>query len=163
ARETATVMPRSLKLPVGFAPSSLRRTRAPTRSEIVGASTSGVEPSLSVTTGSPSSSGNRPRDRSITAPGMGQRRRHSHEIYLDHADGARRGADEVERADLLEGGEEPRLRALVHHHHEAGLVTEPSLDDASDRNLVAAQHVGDLREDPGAVRHLEVQIEGRDD
>ena len=56
ARETATVMPRSLKLPVGFVPSSFSSTRAPTRSEIAGASTSGVEPSFRVTTGSPGSS-----------------------------------------------------------------------------------------------------------
>ena len=57
ARETATVMPRSLKLPVGFVPSNLRWTSAPTRSESRGEWISGVEPSLSVTTGSPSSSG----------------------------------------------------------------------------------------------------------
>src|SRR5215217_1446221 len=61
ARETATVMPRSLKLPVGFAPSNLRYTSAPTRSVRRGEWISGVEPSLSVTTGSPSSRGSRSR------------------------------------------------------------------------------------------------------
>ena len=57
ARETATVIPRSLKLPVGFAPSNFKYTSAPTRSESRGEWISGVEPSFRVTTGSPSSSG----------------------------------------------------------------------------------------------------------
>jgi len=61
ARETATVIPRSLNEPVGFAPSILSRTRAPTRSEITGASIRGVEPSSSVTTGSSAPIGNRSR------------------------------------------------------------------------------------------------------
>ena len=70
ARETATVIPRSLKLPVGLAPSSFRWTLAPTSSETTGASTSGVDPSLRVTTGSPGSSGSRSRYRSIRGAGM---------------------------------------------------------------------------------------------
>ena len=45
AADTAQVMPRSLNEPVGFAPSSLSHTSAPTRSETRSASTSGVEPS----------------------------------------------------------------------------------------------------------------------
>jgi hypothetical protein len=52
AAETATVMPRSLKEPVGFAPSSLSHTSHPVRSDRAGASTSGVSPSPSVTSGS---------------------------------------------------------------------------------------------------------------
>ena len=44
-------MPRSLKEPVGFCPSSFNSTRAPTRAERRGASSSGVSPSRSVTTG----------------------------------------------------------------------------------------------------------------
>ena len=53
AAETAHVMPRSLNEPVGLVPSSFSCTSAPTRSDSVGAATSGVEPSPSVTTGSP--------------------------------------------------------------------------------------------------------------
>ena len=45
------VMPRSLNEPVGFAPSTLSQTLAPTRSERRGAGTSGVPPSSRVTTG----------------------------------------------------------------------------------------------------------------
>ncbi len=57
AFETATVIPRSLKLPVGFMLSSLRRTSTPSRSESLGARTSGVEPSPIVTTGDSGSRG----------------------------------------------------------------------------------------------------------
>ena len=61
ARETARVMPRSLKLPVGFIPSNLRCVSTPIRSDRRGACTSGVEPSIRVTIGSPGSSGRRSR------------------------------------------------------------------------------------------------------
>ena len=61
AFEIATVMPRSLKLPVGFAPSNLTKTSAPSRSEARGACRSGVEPSPSETTGVESLTGRRSR------------------------------------------------------------------------------------------------------
>ena len=61
AAETAHVIPRSLNEPVGFAPSSLSQTSTPARSEIRSASTSGVEPSSSETTGSPGANGSRSR------------------------------------------------------------------------------------------------------
>src|SRR5215213_3578622 len=69
ALETATVIPRSLKLPVGFAPSNLSQDLAPIRSESLGASINGVLPSLRVTTGSPGSSESRSRYRSISGWG----------------------------------------------------------------------------------------------
>ena len=59
AAETAQVIPRSLNEPVGFRPSSFSQTSAPTRSDSRGACTSGVEPSLSDTTGSPGANGRR--------------------------------------------------------------------------------------------------------
>jgi hypothetical protein len=52
AADTATVMPRSLNDPVGFAPSNLSQTSQPTRSDTRGAGISGVSPSPSVTSGS---------------------------------------------------------------------------------------------------------------
>ena len=61
AAETAQVMPLSLKEPVGFAPSSFKRTVAPTSSDSTGARSSGVEPSCSVTSGSPGANGSRCR------------------------------------------------------------------------------------------------------
>src|SRR5690606_10035565 len=45
AADIAVVMPRSLKEPVGFMPSTLTYTSAPVRCESAGASTSGVPPS----------------------------------------------------------------------------------------------------------------------
>ncbi len=53
AFDSAMVMPRSLNEPVGFIPSYLRKIRSPppiSRASL-GAGTSGVEPSPSVTTG----------------------------------------------------------------------------------------------------------------
>ena len=52
AADTATVIPRSLKEPVGLAPSSLSQTSAPLSSDRCGANTSGVSPSPMVTSGS---------------------------------------------------------------------------------------------------------------
>ena len=51
AADTAQVIPRSLNEPVGLAPSSLSQTSQPARSDTRSASTSGVEPSDSDTTG----------------------------------------------------------------------------------------------------------------
>jgi len=48
ARVTATLMPRSLNDPVGFAPSHFSQTSTPSRSETRGACRSGVLPSPSV-------------------------------------------------------------------------------------------------------------------
>ena len=61
ARVMAMVMPRSLKDPVGLAPSTLRWTSQPVRSESTCAGTSGVPPSRSVTTGVVSVTGSRSR------------------------------------------------------------------------------------------------------
>ena len=61
AHDTASVMPRSLKLPVGFIPSNLRCVSTPRRSDSRGAWISGVEPSISDTTGVSASSGSRSR------------------------------------------------------------------------------------------------------
>jgi hypothetical protein len=50
ARESATVMPRSLKDPVGFMPSNFTWTSAPVIAESAAAGMSGVPPSPRVTT-----------------------------------------------------------------------------------------------------------------
>lgn len=57
----AMVIPRSLKDPVGFAPSTLRWTSQPVRSESTCAGTRGVPPSRSVITGVASVTGRRSR------------------------------------------------------------------------------------------------------
>src|SRR3954471_12942563 len=66
ATDNATVIPRSLKEPVGLSPSTLIHTSAPVSSDSHGLSTSGVPPSLSVWVGVPSGSGNQSRYSSIT-------------------------------------------------------------------------------------------------
>ena len=65
ALEMATVMPRSLKEPVGLAPSTFRYTWQPVSSERWPASTSGVPPSRRVTTGVVAETGSRWRYSSI--------------------------------------------------------------------------------------------------
>src|SRR3954447_13134504 len=65
ALDTAMVIPRSLKEPVGLAPSTLRYTSAPVRRDSTGAGTSGVLPSCRVTTGVVSEPGSRSRYASI--------------------------------------------------------------------------------------------------
>ena len=61
AADTAHVIPRSLNEPVGLAPSSFSHTSTPARSDSRSASTSGVDPSPSDTTGSPVANGRRSR------------------------------------------------------------------------------------------------------
>src|SRR5436309_14410367 len=61
ALEMATVMPRSLNEPVGFRPSYLRNTLAPTRSDRRRAGMRGVAPSCRVTTGVASLTGRKGR------------------------------------------------------------------------------------------------------
>src|SRR5437763_3810286 len=62
----ARVMPRSLKDPVGLAPSNLRKTSQPVSSESEPLRMSGVPPSCSVTTGVASVTGRRSRYSSMT-------------------------------------------------------------------------------------------------
>ena len=57
----AIVMPRSLNDPVGLAPSTLRCTSQPVRSDRYGAGSSGVPPSRRVMTGVASVTGSRSR------------------------------------------------------------------------------------------------------
>src|ERR687889_554709 len=62
----ATVIPRSLNDPVGLSPSTLSQTSQPVRADSVGAGSSGVPPSSSVTTRAPAGTGSRSRYASIT-------------------------------------------------------------------------------------------------
>src|SRR5919202_3373509 len=111
-------MPRSLNDPVGFAPSSLSATSAPTRSESTGAGTSGVEPSCSETTGSDAVNGSRSRYLEMSGTLIAL----DPELLLDHPDRARLRAHEVQARNQLQGGEEPRLEDRVHHHDQPRLV-----------------------------------------
>ena len=102
-------------------------------------------------------------EREPVAVPLDQRQGHSDELLLDDADRSRRSAKEIERRDLGQGGVEEALGALVHDHHQAGFVAEPTLDDALHGDPVATQHIGDPRQDAGTVGDLEVQVVGRGD
>ncbi len=69
----ATVMPRSLKLPVGFAPSHFRSTCEPIRSDRESAGISGVDPSPSEMTRAPGPTGSRSAKRSTSGVGHAPR------------------------------------------------------------------------------------------
>src|SRR5436190_3113886 len=86
----------------------------------------------------------------------------SNELLFDDANRPWGGAEEVERRDLRDGGAEPVLGALVHDHHQAGVGAEAALDDALDREPVAAEDVGDARQHARPIGDLEVEVEGRD-
>jgi hypothetical protein len=66
ALEIATVMPRSLNDPVGFAPSYFSHTSQPVRFDRTSEWMSGVPPSSSVMTGVASDTGSRSRNSAIT-------------------------------------------------------------------------------------------------
>jgi hypothetical protein len=66
ATESATVMPRSLKEPVGLSPSTFSQTSPPVTSDSQRLSTRGVPPSRSVIVGVPSGRSNQPRYSSMT-------------------------------------------------------------------------------------------------
>src|SRR5918996_730429 len=85
----------------------------------------------------------------------------SNELLLDDPDRPRRGTEDVQLGDPLERGVEVALGALVHDHHQAGVVAQPPLDDAANRDLVLPQHGSDLGEDAGAVGDLQMKVEGR--
>src|SRR5436190_10274059 len=129
AADTAQVIPRSLNEPVGLAPSSLRCTSTPASSDRTGAGTSGVDPSCSVTIGSPALNGRRSLNRSMSGTLIGGGcsctrsglvvarsggcespeagcRSPSDELLLHHPDRSRRRADEVQCRDQLDGGKE---------------------------------------------------------
>src|SRR5204863_8101523 len=83
----------------------------------------------------------------------------SHELFFDHSDRAWLGAHELERRQLVERLEEPRLRTLMHDHHQARVIAQPPLDAAAHGYLVTTQDVSDPRKHSGAVGHLEVEVE----
>ena len=155
AADTAQVMPRSLNEPVGLAPSSFSHTSAPTFSLRRRACTSGVEPSLSETTGSPSANGSRSR------------------IALDEAGLLPCTSNVSSITRIARGGERMksmrpmsstaakslRLEDRVHDHHQARVLAQPLLHDRLDRGALQPQHLRDLRQHARAVRHLHVQVE----
>ena len=155
-------MPRSLKLPVGFMPSNLRCVSTPMRSDSRGAWISGVEPSISDTTGV---SG---LERQAVAVALDQRDSFSNR-------GARHDTNSSSITRMERGGArssssfEIASSALrkrpsgdpVHHHHEPRVLADALLHDALHAHAVVTQHLRDLGQHAGAVLDLEVEVERR--
>src|SRR5687768_7432368 len=118
-------------------------------------STSGMDAFVSHTETDASSGIAEPRRGAGSLPS-----RSSPELLFDHPDRAWRRPHEVERPELLERRVEVLLPALVQNHHQARVLAEAPLHDASHRDLVAAEDVGDSRQDARLVGYLQVQIEG---
>src|SRR5439155_1573594 len=76
------------------------------------------------------------------------------------AEVARRRAEEVEPADQLHRSFEFGLEYWMEHHVEPRVVAEPLLDHRLHRHLLQSQDLGYLRQHPGAVGHLQVEVEG---
>ena len=153
-------MPRSLNEPVGFAPSIFSSTRAPTCSERRGASTSGVLPSLSVTTGVRSVTGRRSRYASMRPGQPGVRELgHSSPPTTRSTEPTRLTAVEV--AHLADRRRHRRLAREVRDEDQAGVVALALLLHRLDRHLVLAEHAGDRREHTGLVGRVERHVELR--
>ena len=162
ALEIAIVMPRSLKEPVGLAPSTLSHTAAPTRSDSRGAGTSGVPPSSSVTTGVSSVMGRKsryssmtPRQPAVTGPLL---------VVGPLADDAEHAAHPVHGlvpAQLVDGGEQIPLAGHVGEEDQPGLVGQADLLHGPDRDVVVAEDVGHGGQHAGAVGHVHAEVEGR--
>ena len=120
ARETATVMPRSLNEPVGFMPSNFTHTSAPVRRDSAGAGSSGVPPSPRVTTVEASVT---PRRSAYSRRTPRQTCAISVSFHAQHRDDA---FDDAARGETVDGVAEVLLQGLVGSDDEAGDVVASS-------------------------------------
>src|SRR4051794_35883615 len=147
ALDTATVIPRSLKEPVGLAPSPLRYTPQPVRVDSSGAGNSAVLPSYSVTTGVAPLTGNRPR----YCP---MRPRHMALLPFDPQH-AGHGTHDIERTQLRDGPRQRRVGGGVRDDHEHRLGPPPGLVHRRDAHIVPGEHPGDRREHAGPIGDIQ--------
>src|SRR5699024_1787119 len=151
----AETMPRSLNDPVGFMPSTLTCTSAPTAADRAGAGTSGVPPSPSVSRVSSCANGRCSRYSARTP-------RHWCAMWSFSFD-AQDGIDAQHRGS---GGEhiQRTVRAAADVRAERTglrlLLLEQLLVDGRDGDPVAGQGAGDLGEHAGTVLHGERDVEG---
>ena len=122
ARESATVMPRSLNDPVGFMPSNLTQTSVPVRRDSAGAGSSGVPPSPSVTT----------VEASVTPSRSAYSRRTPRQtcamsvsFYAQHRDDP---LDDAAGGESVDGVAEVLLTCFVGSDHECVRSGPPSRD-----------------------------------
>src|ERR1700677_487106 len=176
ALEMATVIPRSLKEPVGLAPSTLSRTRAPTRDESRGAGSSGVHPSSRVTTGVDDDTGRKARYSSMT-PRHGPERSTGFMLARptscpcprsggvptscrvpDDPHDASDPFHRLEPGQPVEGGPHVPLPRLVGDEQQAGLAALTVLLQRADRDVVVAEHLGHRGQDAGAVGDIQADV-----
>ena len=147
-------MPRSLKEPVGLAPSTLIQTSPPVSSESHGLSTSGVPPSRSVKVGVPSGSGSQSRYSSITPRHWCRGR--CPLVGAHSASPSTRITEDTSRtsaivAQRLDRGRQRLVGGAVGDHDELGVVAAALLADGLDRDVVLGEGLRDRGEHAGAV------------
>src|SRR5688572_28820805 len=146
ARETATVMPRSLNEPVGFIPSYLTHTSVPVRRESAGAGRSGVPPSPRVTTVEASVT---PRRSPYSRRTPRQTCAMSVSFHTQDRDDA---LDDAARGETVDRLAEVLLQSLVRADHQtrgAGVFARDGLLDVRDRHASVAEDAGDRCEHAG--------------
>ena len=169
AMEMAMVMPRSLKLPVGLAPSTFNHTSAPTCSERRAAGTRGVPPSSRVTTGVRSVIGRKaryssmtPRQPAVTARPPRPPRPPSSRPILGLADDAEHAAHPVHRlvaAQLVDGGQQISLAGHVGQEDQPRLFGQADLLHGPDGNVVVPEDLGHSGQHTGPVGHVHAEVE----
>ena len=145
AFEIASVIPRSLKLPVGFAPSHLRYSSTPSRSDRRGAEGAASSPLRATRPASTSSTGRRSRYRSMT-PGTATGSCHaqpSSTTPRSEITGKSDGAAWIDGqlGDLRERGLDLALRRLVEDDVERRARADGHLREPRDRDAVRGEPV----------------------
>src|SRR5688572_809629 len=146
ARETATVMPRSLNEPVGFMPSNFTHTSAPVRRDSEGAGRSGVPPSPRVTTVEASVT---PRRSAYSRSTPRQTCAMSVSFHTQDRDDA---LDDAARGETVNRLAEVLLQSLVRADLQtrgAGILARHGLLDGRDRHAAVAEDPGHRGEDAG--------------
>ena len=144
ATEIATVMPRSLKEPVGLSPSTLSQTSAPVSSESHSETTSGVPPSRSVTAAVPSGISSRSRYSSMTPRHWWVRAAHSAAPSTRITEVTSRTMSMPRRCSTVAAS--CGVGRLVGDDDELGVVAAALLADGLDRDAVLGERRGDRGE-----------------
>src|SRR5690606_31068786 len=169
ARERATVIPRSLKEPVGFIPSNVTHTSAPVRRDRAGAGSSGVPPSPRVTTVDSSvtpsrSAYSRSTPRQRCAMSVSFHPQHRGDPFDDVALGESfHGVAEVLLTCTVCSDDEAcdgLGRGLAGHGH-VGIDLFDGLLDRRHRDTALAEDAGDRRQHPLLVVDLEGDLVAR--
>ena len=158
------VMPRSLKLPVGLAPSTLSHTCAPTRSDSRGAGTSGRAALEQRDHRRLLGDGEEVAVLLHDATPAGRHDRAPSPVVGPVADDPEHPADPVHRlvpAQLVDGGEQVPLAGHVGEEDQPGLLGQADLLHGPDGDVVVAEDLGHGGQHAGPVGHVHAEVEGR--